>query len=115
MGGSATGAGKVAGCVVAGAILFSVMMPRNHSGIGGLPRHGKQQKNKRSQARNHTQKSTSQHSIRIMGTSICIASQEVEEYKEKGKRENGGGVLRRRGKGAEPLPRKTRFAKPGGV
>jgi hypothetical protein len=44
MGGSATGAGKVAACVVEGAILFSVMMPRNRSGVGGLPRHGKKQK-----------------------------------------------------------------------
>lgn len=44
IGGSATGAGKVAGCVVEGAILFSVMMPRNCFGVGGLPRHGQQQK-----------------------------------------------------------------------
>jgi hypothetical protein len=29
IGGSTTGAGRVADCVVEGAILFSVMMPRN--------------------------------------------------------------------------------------
>jgi hypothetical protein len=40
-----------------------------------------------------------------------------EARREKGKEVRGErkwGFLRRRGKGAEPLPRKYRFAKPGG-